>query len=163
MSWHTKLTQQIRSQNNQIQKISIIGVGHPLFGDDYIGCWVTDQLIAQGLPSDLIQVISAQSNPENIIGPIIRFNPDHMILLDAISGNTYGEIAVLPWEEDVSLDTYLFSAPLSKFCTFIQRECGCQITLIGVQIAPPTMAMELTSPVLQAGAKIVDILTGLSG
>jgi hydrogenase 3 maturation protease len=129
-----------------------------LFGDDYIGCWITDQLTKNGIPSDTIQVISAQSNPENIIGPIIRFNPDHMILLDAISGNEFGEIAVIPWNEDLSLDTYLFSAPLSKFCTFIQRECDCRITLIGVQIAAPTMSMEMTPQIKKAGNLIIDSL-----
>lgn len=155
MSWQHKLTQLIQSQNNKPARISIIGVGHPLFGDDYIGCWITDKLLEQNLVSKNIQIISAQSNPENIIGPIVRFNPDHMILIDALSGNQYGEINLIPWTVETILDTYLFSSPLHNFCRFVHWETHCAITLIGVHISPPSMSMEMTTPVIQAGNEIV--------
>lgn len=161
MSWKHELTQQIQSQNKEPLKVSVIGVGHPLFGDDYLGCWVTNQLLEQGISSDNVQVISAESNPENIIGPIVRFQPDHLLLLDAISGKDHGEIMVLPWTEELLLDTYLFSAPLSKFCTFIHRETGCEITLIGVQIEPSGMSLKLTPVIEKTGYQVVDALQSI--
>lgn len=158
VSWQHKLTQLIRSQNNQVEPTAIIGIGHPLFGDDYIGCWVTHQLQTLGNISDTIQIITAESNPENFIGPIVRFSPRHVLLVDAIAGEDISKIIVLPWQEELVLDTYLFSLPLTNFCTFLQREISCQITLIGITIASPVMSTSITPPVLAAGQQIVDFL-----
>ena len=150
--------QLIPSLNKADTKISIVGIGHPLFGDDYIGCWVTDRLLELDIVSDRVQIISAESKPENVIGPIIRFHPDHLVLLDAVSGNDHGETVIIPWNVNLLLDTYLFSAPLSKFCTFIHNETGCEITLIGIQIPFSDMALELSEPIKTAGKKLVEIL-----
>ncbi len=150
------LTQQIPSLNNELTRLSIIGVGHPLFGDDYIGCWVTDRLKEQFSQSEKLQIISAESKPENIIGPIIRFQPDHVLLLDAVSGADPGSIVIIPWEKELLLDTYLFSAPLSKFCTFIHNETGCAIILIGIQIPFSDMSLEVSEPIQQTGRFIVE-------
>ena len=151
--------QLIPSLNNcEHSKISIIGIGHPLFGDDYIGCWVTDRLKEKGMESNRIQIISAESKPENIIGPIIRFNPDHLLLLDAVSGCDHGEIITIEWKEELLLDTYLFSAPLSKFCTFIHNETGCDISLIGIQIPFSGMSLEVTAPIKKTGLQLVEAL-----
>ena len=159
MSKQNELTQLIPSLNkSKPSKVSVIGVGHPLFGDDYIGCWVTDRLIEKGIESDNLQIISAESKVENIIGPIIRFRPDHLLLLDAVSGIDHGEIVIIPWTEELLLDTYLFSAPLSKFCTFIHNETHCEITLIGIQIPFSDMSMEVSTPIKEAGLQLVEAL-----
>ena len=161
MSWRKNLSQLIPSQNNN-ERISIIGVGHPLFGDDHIGSWITDQLKKQ-IPTNMeqFQIITAESNPENVIGPIRKFCPTHLLLLDAVSGINPGEVALIPWSKGLALDTYLFSAPLSNFCTFIYNECECLITLVGIQINPPSMSMELSEGVQNTGQQIVDQLVPL--
>jgi Ni,Fe-hydrogenase maturation factor len=106
--------------------------------------------------SDKLQIISAESKPENIIGPIIRFQPDHLLLLDAVSGDDHGSIVIIPWDKELLLDTYLFSAPLSKFCTFIHNETGCAITLVGIQIPFADMSLVVSEPIQQTGRYIVD-------
>lgn len=159
MSWQNTLTQRIRSQNNDNSRISIIGIGHPLLGDDYVGCWITNQWLTQEYLSKKIQVLTAESNPENFLGPIVKFNPDHLVLLDAISGmNEAGTISLIPWTEEVMLDTYLFSTPLSKFCAFIHHETQCEITLVGINIIPSGLSTEISPTIKQAGQQVIQAL-----
>ena len=62
-------------------RLVIIGIGHPLRGDDGVGPWITNQL--EQYNSGHITAITAYNAPENLIVPIIRLEPSHLLIIDA--------------------------------------------------------------------------------
>jgi hydrogenase 3 maturation protease len=62
-------------------RLVILGIGHPLRGDDGVGPWITTRL--EPFASNSIFVITAYSVPENMIGAILKIKPTHMLIIDA--------------------------------------------------------------------------------
>ena len=64
-------------------KLVIVGIGHPLRGDDDLGPCLARRLV--GHINALC--IDAGSAPENYLGKIIKFSPDVVLFIDAVDFN----------------------------------------------------------------------------
>ena len=162
-SW-TKLLVQMMEQaaktkkNNQSSnlppRIAIIGVGSELNGDDAAGLWVARNLQASHLPEHYF-VFDGGSIPENASGPLRRFQPDLVILVDAADMSL--EAGTIQWLDQDKMDGMSASShtlPLSVFGKFLSKEINCQVEYLGIQPARLDFATELTKPVNKAVTKI---------
>ena len=61
--------------------VVIAGIGNPLRRDDFVGVKIVRAL--QGTVSSSVYLIECETVPENFIEPIIRFNPSHVLIIDA--------------------------------------------------------------------------------
>jgi hydrogenase maturation protease len=94
-----------------------------------------------------------------VTGTIRRFAPDIVILLDALEmGKTPGEIALFAAETTDGLSASTHSLPLSLLSTYLTSELGCQVWLLGVQIAQVEMNQPMSEPVQFAYEYLVDEL-----
>lgn len=143
----------IPSQSKTPCRIALVGIGHPFLSDDQAGLLVVRSL-KNLLPEELsesVVCIEAGSNPENFLGPITRFVPDHMLLIDAVLSNQPpGSVLHLDWQPGMNLDSQPFSLPLDKFCQFIHTETHCTISIIGIQAIKVSYGSQISPEVEEA-------------
>lgn len=144
-------------------KISIVGIGHELYGDDALGMEIARYLLlSEPAARNECQILLAGPVPESFCGVIRRFCPDFVVLIDAADmGQPAGTVCWLTYEEISGMDLTDRSLPLHILVTFLRAELGCEVGLLGVQ--PLQVAFGSLSPPIQPmlmriGDQIVDLL-----
>ncbi|AGB01225.1 hydrogenase 3 maturation endopeptidase HyCI [Methanoregula formicica] len=112
--------------------IAVVGIGDELSHSDRLGMTAAREIDRQSIPG--VQVFLAGTVPENITGPLRRYRPDHILLLDAAEmGERPGTIARI---EPGRVRAGLFSThalPLPVVMEYIERDIGIPVTLLGIQ------------------------------
>ena len=67
------------------RKVVLVGVGHPLRGDDYVGSFIVESL--GETRSGAIQFFNGEDNVESIIARIGTLRPKHVVFIDACDMN----------------------------------------------------------------------------
>ncbi len=132
----------------------VIGLGHPLKGDDYVGSLVAKDLKKRIKNSSDILIVDAEDSPENVISVLNDNNPGLVVLIDAVeAGLEPGSVTLM----DLSETTYPFfgshSMPLK-----VLLQMGPEIpktVLLGIQPSSYEIGEPLSREVAQAEAEIV--------
>jgi len=158
-SWQKNMQQTI-SRLSQAKKtanprVALLGVGHPLNGDDAAGIAIAQALL-QALPAqDHVLVLEAGSAPENQTGPLRRFGPDLVVFIDAAQmGAEPGDVRWLDWRDTSGLSASTHTLPPHVLAKFLVAELGCEVALLGLQPASNVVGAEL-SPVMQHTVEMV--------
>jgi len=136
-------------------RVAVIGVGHPLCGDDAVGVVAARVLrpLAKGRASLLI--LDAGAAPENCTGTLRRFQPDLILIIDAAEmALPCGAIRWLDWRELTGVSASTHALPLTMFANFITAELGCEIALLGVQPDVMSLCPMLSPAVKQAACRL---------
>ena len=139
-------------------KIVIVGIGHPLRGDDALGPCLVKRL--EGHTDALC--IDAGSAPENYLGKIIKASPDVVLFIDAVDFNKEpGYYKILKQEE--ILKTGLTTHDLSPrmLIEYLAVETKARIYLLGIQPKDLKIGQELSEPVQKALNELECLLKGL--
>jgi hydrogenase 3 maturation protease len=149
----------------------VVGIGQELRGDDAVGVRTARRLVKRQRaggrealrPASLfLLVVEAGPVPESCTGPLRRFAPDLVILVDAADmGEMPGAVRWLDCTEADAAAGSTHSLPLSLFARFLGEEFGCQVALLGIQPAALTFGAPLTDPVRRAMRRVVEGLAGL--
>ncbi|HNT29797.1 MAG TPA: hydrogenase maturation protease [bacterium] len=104
-------------------KLVIIGVGNELRGDDVVGLKIVEGLQKAAKRND-VSLVLAGSVIENYIGPVLREQPSHILICDAVATATYpaGTILTLRPEELESSFHSSHTMPLSFFLQLVSNE-----------------------------------------
>lgn len=162
-TWQCKLSSLLQippESENCSRRISLIGIGYELGGDDAAGIALIHRLQTQLPDLATLQLIEAGTAPENITGAVRRFRPDRILLVDAadFSGSP-GQIELLDWKDTVGFSASTHSLPLHVFAQYLSSEMNCPVTLIGIQPLSLEFAAPLSAPVNQAVDKLISQLT----
>jgi hydrogenase 3 maturation protease len=107
-------------------------------------------------------VVEAGPAPENCTGPIRRFTPDLVILVDAADmEEAPGTVRWLDWQEATGLSASTHSLPLSFFARYLTTESGAAVALLGIQPQQIDFGTRLSDPVRRAVRRVVDGLSAL--
>jgi len=105
-------------------------------------------------------VISAGPAPENYTGPLRRFQPDLVILVDAADmGEAPGTVRCLACEETTGLSASTHTLPPYVLAHYLTASLGCQVILLGIQPADTSIGKPLSPTVRQA---VVAVAQGLA-
>lgn len=138
--WQCNLQKNLQQLKNEIgrnPKIAILGIGSEMNGDDAAGVFIArgllDRYKARPLRDDLA-IFDCGTVPENFSGPLRKFRPDLVLIIDA--GNFHQEpgsiIPAVPENSDgLSFSTH--SMPPSVFTEFLVKELGCMVNLLLIQ------------------------------
>lgn len=143
-----------------ISRIAVVGVGQVLQGDDGAGPAVISRLRCL-LPRDSgILLLDAGHAPENQLGPVIRFKPDLILLIDAIQiGETAGVIRCF---EAAEIECYsggsTHTLPLTLLSAFLSAESGAPIYIIGIQPAAIGFGEGLDPAVVAAASRLAEAI-----
>lgn len=160
-TWQTACHKALRRDDRPI-RAAVVGFGHELRGDDAAGIAVARALgpLVDGL-SDVF-VIDAGTAPENQTGPLRRFAPDLVVLVDAAQmGEPPGAVRWLDWQETSGLSASTHTLPPFLVARFLAEDVGCAVALIGLQPAHNTFDAPLSAVMQRAVADVVTTLADL--
>lgn len=137
LSWPASLRElakieQVRGSRDA--RIAFLGVGNELNGDDAIGLAVI-KCLKKDLPAlDRFLLIEAGPVPEAFTSTLRRFQPDYVIIIDAVWMNLPpGQPEWIEVDQVDALGVVTHGLPLSILIEFLTRELGCQVMILGVQ------------------------------
>ena len=130
-------------------RLVLIGIGNLLKSDDGLGAVIVKEL--QGKTTDNILLIDCGTVPETFAGPIRKFNPSHVLMIDAAKiGSKPGTIRFVFPEEIQGLTISTHTLPLNVFADYLKQETNTKIALLAVQPKNLDFGESLSSEVLDA-------------
>jgi hydrogenase 3 maturation protease len=137
----------------------VVGIGNELNGDDAAGVLVVRGLRHQLANQPHLLLIEAGLAPENFTGPLRRFQPDMVVLVDAAEmGEPAGSVAWVDWEEIGGLSASTHTLPPTMLASFLMSETGCRVGLIGIQPEHLEMEKPISSVVKSATKQVARVL-----
>jgi hydrogenase 3 maturation protease len=153
MNQSRRLFEQLEGLGNS--RTVILGIGSTLKGDDAVG-----PLACEGLAGKVCaEVIDAGAVPENYIQPIIRKNPQTLLIIDAMDfGAAAGTINVFRPDQlgSAAISTHTLSPRL--FVDMIRRDIEVDVYFVGVQPGQTELGRALSPPVEQALQQVIQTL-----
>jgi len=130
-SWISLVRRDLRGA----RRVAVLGIGNPQRGDDGAGLACVRALRkARPGRASLVRLIEAGPVPENFTGPLRRFAPSHVILVDAVRAGRRPGAAFLV---DPALighdDASSHRPPLSWLARYLAETIGCRVLLLGIQ------------------------------
>ena len=132
-------------------KVVIVGIGHPLRGDDALGPSLVKRL--EGHLDALC--IDAGSAPENYLGKIIKAAPDVVLFIDAVDLNKEpGFYQILEQEEILKAGFTTHDLSPRMLIEYLTKETKARIYLLGIQPKDIELGQGLSAPVQKALSKL---------
>jgi hydrogenase 3 maturation protease len=140
------------------RRVVVVGIGSDLRGDDAAGVEVVRRLRAR-LSSPRVKLIEAGVAPENFTADIIRFEPSHVVLIDATDlGLEPGGVALVDPETIVGESISTHHLPLSILIKYLRERVDTNIVFIGIQPASRAFGAVMSEGVRKAVDEVVGIL-----
>lgn len=134
-----------------------MGVGDELNVHDRLGMLAAKEI--EGLHLENVRVFYAGTVPESVTGPIRRYRPDAVLLLDAADmGVRAGSVAIVEPEEIRANLLSTHALPLSVVMEFLAKDTGARVTLIGIQ---PDLAAQGFAPAGSEEAGLTRLLVSV--
>lgn len=122
----------LRRRLQGAKRIALVGVGDELNVHDRLGMIAAREI--EGLHLENLRVFYAGAVPESVTGPIRKYKPDAVVLLDAADmGARPGSVAIVQPEEIGANLLSTHALPLSVVMDYLERETGARVLLIGIQ------------------------------
>lgn len=154
-SWKRWAIQKLKSLA-PTDRISLLGIGSELRGDDAIGLEIARQL-KQKITVPSCQVIEAGTSPENFISILRQFAPAMVLLIDAAQMDAPpGTIRWLSSDDIADLPATTHALPLHLLAQYLQKEINCQVALIGIQPLQTGFQAPITKSVLLAMDEVIN-------
>jgi hydrogenase 3 maturation protease len=120
--------------DNDCPRLAIVGIGHELRGDDAAGLAVARAMQPYAHDHINLMVIEAGPVPENFTGPLRRFKPEVVVLVDAAQMETLpGSALYLDWRATGGFRGSSHTLPLSTLANYLENEIGCEVWILGIQ------------------------------
>ncbi|HKZ90298.1 MAG TPA: hydrogenase maturation protease [Thermoplasmata archaeon] len=142
---------------DRARRVALVGVGDELLPADRLGVLAARAVGRLRLPN--LGVFEAGPVPEAFTAPIRRYEPDHVLLVDAADmGSPPGTLAVIGASEIQATRLSTHALPLSVVMAYLEQTTGAPATLVGIQPALPPERDDLAP---QEAAAIARLTTAL--
>jgi hydrogenase 3 maturation protease len=136
-----------------------MGVGNELNGDDAAGMAVVRAAKRSLGTVDTVLWIEAGPTPESFSGPVCRYKPDLLLVIDAARLELRpGQIAWIQLEEIDGVSAFTHGLPLSLLAGYIMAETGCQFGMLGIQVEQTELGRPISVPVIRAVKRVTEAL-----
>lgn len=142
-------------------RVVIVGIGNSLRRDDFVGVEIVRDL--QDMVSSSVYLIECETVPENFIEPIVRFNPTHVLIIDAALLNLKaGSSKLLSHKQLMKRQVVSTHAlPLRIFCEYLARSTNAEIALLLIRPRDTSFGEGLTREVQNTADRMVRLLSRL--
>ncbi len=149
--------QRLRRRLRGAKRVAVVGIGDELAPHDRLGMLAAWEVEGLHLPN--VKVFLAGTVPESVTGPIRRYKPDHVLLLDAADmGARPGTVAIVHADEVQARLLSTHALPLSVVMEFLAEDAKTQVTLVGIQ---PNTAHHGEIPCSQEQAGLTRLLVSI--
>lgn len=131
--WEPQLKELVNAAS-PTSRVALVGVGHPLRGDDYVGSYAMKRIIKarRGALSDSVYLFDAEDNVERVITRLSRIDPKQVIFIDACEmGARPAETKLLPVDESRYPFFTTHGIPLKVLAE--QLLMGCKAWVLAIQ------------------------------
>lgn len=135
----------------------VLGIGNPMRGDDAVGIEIV-KLLKGKVPKN-VKLLECQTVPENFIGEIKRFNPSHVLMIDAAHFEANpGEARLIPPERISGIAFSTHNIPLYVLAEILRETIGAKVLLLAVQPKTTEFGEEVTPEIKNAAKNIIKTL-----
>jgi len=143
--WRTRLAWELRAAT----RLFVLGVGNPDRADDGAGNLVARRLSrllgrhpgrrsieerSIRLPLEAIQALDGGEVPESATGTIRRFQPTHILIIDAAAGGRGpGTVFFIDKRKIADDGVSTHRIPLSDLVRYLEESVGCRVVLVGIE------------------------------
>jgi len=146
--------QRLRRRLRGAKRVAVVGIGDELAPHDRLGMLAAREVEGLHLPN--VKVFMAGTVPESVTGPVRRYRPDHVLLLDAADmGARPGTVAIVKAGEVQASLLSTHALPLSVVMEFLAKDTKAAVTLVGIQ---PNTAHHGETPCSQEQAGLTRLL-----
>lgn len=127
--------------------MAIVGIGSDMRSDDAAGIEVVRRL-RRGLSSPNVLLIEAGVAPENFTAEIRKFEPSHVILIDATDFGSEPGATILSEPEAITgrpISTH--TMPLSLLAGYLRAQTTAKVVLLGIQPSSTGMGARMSEKV----------------
>ena len=131
--WESHL-RELLTAASPTSKVALVGIGHPLRGDDYVGSYVMKGIIKarDSTLSDGVYLFDAEDNVERVITRLSRIYPKQVIFIDACEMEARpAEMKLLPVDETRYPFFTTHGIPLKVLAE--QLLVGCKVWVLAIQ------------------------------
>lgn len=153
----------LRTRLKDAERLLVLGVGNEFEGDDGVGVALVRRLKKRWRSSRRFCAIDAGLTPENSIAAIRRFDPTHVLLVDAADmGLPPGSIGIIERSmiSGVAISTHGLS--LSLIVDYLEREIGARVTVVGIQPLRVSPGERISETVAESLSSLESFLSSLS-
>lgn len=157
----TNIERELHEWFSGANRVVVIGIGNSLRRDDFVGVKIVKDL--QDSVSSSVYLIECETVPESFIEPIIRFNPSHMLIIDAALLNLDpGSSRLLDFKQlDGRQTVSTHALPLRIFCDYLTKATKAKIALLLVQPKDTSFGEGLTQELQKTADRLTKLLSKL--
>jgi hydrogenase 3 maturation protease len=155
----SKLERKLQRWLSNAQRVVVSGIGNPLRKDDFIGVKIVANL--RGKVSQCVYLVECETVPESFIGPITKFKPTHILLIDAGLLNQKPGSSKLVDPEEMTEQTAIstHALPLQIFCEYLAKTTNAKIALLVIQPKDTSFGEGLTAELEETTKRLGGLLT----
>lgn len=141
-------------------KVVIVGMGHPLRGDDFVGSLIAKDLARRTNLLGRVNVVDVEDSLENISRTLRECEPQLLILIDALdAGAAPGSICLV--DLSATSDSFFTTHNMPLQLVLRAGPKVPRVLLLGVQPRTLDVGGRLSDEVQHARVNIVDELVGI--
>ncbi len=147
----------------EAKNIVVAGIGNPIRSDDYVGLKIVEDL--RGKVPENVCLLECETVPESYLLDIEKFNPTHVLLIDAaFLGRKPGKASLVDAGKVVDFSAISTHAlPLRIFCDYLKKATGAKIALLLVEPKSMEFGEGLSAEVHAAAERLTKVLLALLG
>jgi hydrogenase 3 maturation protease len=140
------------------QKVVVAGIGNPFRRDDFVGVEIVRKL--KNRVSKSVYLIEGETLPESFLDPMTKFQPTHILLVDAgmLNLNSGSSRLVEPNQliKRASISTHML--PLRIFCDYLKETIAAKLSLLVIQPQDTSFGEGLTPKLKETATNLANIL-----
>ncbi|RLI21369.1 hypothetical protein DRO54_03855 [Candidatus Bathyarchaeota archaeon] len=159
---NNSIAKQLKDWFSDAKKVVIAGIGNEIRRDDFVGVKIVREL-AKKLESEDILLIECETVPESYVGQIAKFNPSHVLLIDAgMLGLDPGQAKLVDVKQLAMYPAISTHAlPLRIFCELVEEMTKAKIALLAIQPKNVDFGEGLSPELEKTANQITRILLGI--
>jgi hydrogenase 3 maturation protease len=128
-----KIEQTLQDWFAGARRVAIAGIGNPIRSDDYVGLKIVEALL--GRVGSNVCLLECETVPESYLLDIEKFNPSHVLLIDAaVLGRKVGEASLVALDEVPAFSVVSSHVmPLRLFCEYIKKATTAKVGLLLIE------------------------------
>ena len=155
----------LKQKLNNALRVAVLGIGSELRGDDVAGLLAAQQIEKNTKGKSVtpqVQVFISETAPENLTGEIKKFQPTHLIIIDAAELNKEpGHIEIMEPGTIGGTSFCTHALPLKVIVDYLLKSFKFQAIIIGIQPKTLTFGAKPTKEVVAAAKHIAKVITAL--
>jgi len=140
------------------QRVVIAGIGNPFRRDDFVGVQIVRKL--KNLVSSSVYLIEGETLPESFLEPMTKFNPTHILLIDAgmlnLNPGSSRLVESNKLMKNAAISTHLL--PLRIFCDYLKETTDAKLSLLVIQPEDTSFGEGLTPKLKETAKNLTKLL-----